>query len=309
MSRAVVGIDGGGSLTRALLLSPEGREVARIEGASTLVDPIHPEGCVATLRHLVVELGAHVSGPIGAVWAGLAGAGRDPVRRMVQRSLHDALGGAVARVGVGTDAEAAFYDAFGDEPGILLVAGTGSNALARATPGGEIRQVGGWGQQLGDEGSGYWIAMKALRALVRAHDGRGPRTRLSELLIQAGVDRPESLISWVAGARKGEVASLTPEVVRFANGGDPVARSIIEEAVSALAGHVRSVLEEEPGRLPVALVGGLIDPGRPLRARMSEELSEMNLRVQDGAVLAERGAAQLALTLLEPDVAFEVDHA
>ena len=117
---------------------------------------------------------AGVALPAAALWAGLAGAGNDRARRAVEGALPTALS---ARTVVGTDVEAAFYDAFRGGPGVLLIAGTGSVAWARGTNDAVCR-VGGWGRHLGDEGSGYALGSEGLRSIAHSEDGRGPATAL-----------------------------------------------------------------------------------------------------------------------------------
>ena len=145
---------------------------------------------------------------------------------------------------MGTDVIAAFHDAFGDGPGVLLIAGTGSIAWGRAEDGREGR-VGGWGHHIGDEGSGYAIGVDALRRVARNADGRGPetnaaRTSSSRRLGLAGID---GLVQWAATADGAEVAALAPVVAAAADGGDAVAGEILDHAVEELERHVLTILE------------------------------------------------------------------
>ena len=155
----VAGVDGGGTRTRALLLAEDGAQLARAEGPAALVRPAHPEAAAGVVARLVRRAAAThgVPLPLRALWAGLAGAGRARVRRDLEALLREEQ---VARaVRVGTDAEAAFHDAFGGGPGILVVAGTGSVVLGVGEDGRRL-QVGGWGAVMGDEGSGYRMASR-----------------------------------------------------------------------------------------------------------------------------------------------------
>ena len=93
--------------------------------------------------------------------------------------------GLAESIEVGTDVEAAFHDAFGDGPGVMLIAGTGSIAWARDESG-VMHRVGGWGQHVGDEGSGYWIGHGARSgAWTGAEDGRSAATALRESVLES----------------------------------------------------------------------------------------------------------------------------
>lgn len=304
-ARIVVGLDGGGSRSRALVIDTEGEALGRAEGPPGLVDPRRPEGSAGAVRETVEAALAEagVSPPVEALWAGLAGAGREETRQPVEAAI--AALGLAERVRVGNDAEAAFHDAFGDGPGILLLAGTGSVARGRGEDGSEAR-VGGWGVLLGDEGSGYGLGLQALRAVARAVDGRIPGTGLApRILTRIGLEEVEDLISWGAVATKGEVATLAPVVQQAAEEGDAVAEAILHEAATHLRGHVMALLDrlgpwsEPPG---VALVGGTLEPDGILEARVRESLAGLECRVLDREVDGVRGAARLALRLSAAEV-------
>jgi glucosamine kinase len=199
---------------------------------------------------------------------------------------------------VGTDVEAAFYEAFGEGPGILLVAGTGSVAWGRG-PLGRTARVGGWGQLLGDEGSGYAIGLGALRAVARAEDGRGPPTSLRSALLEAlSVTDVGALVPWAAAASKAEVARLAPLVARAAEEGDSVADRLLADAALQLEGHVAAVLERTgPWAAPpeVVLWGGIVGEKGPLRARVAERLAGLPVTVAARVLDPALGAARLAL--------------
>lgn len=297
-----LGVDGGGTRTRVALVDGEGRESARTEGPPALIDPANPHSTI----HVIVELCHRVAKqagealPASGLWAGVAGAGTEPMRGIVESALREAR--IAERVAAGADAEAAFSDAFGDsQPGILLISGTGSIALGRGADGSTVR-VGGWGVYLGDEGSGYAVGMAALRAIVRGQDGRGTTTSLGPpILKELGVEAPEELIRWVASAGKDDVASLVPIVCREVESGDAVASDIVAGAVGDLVSHVGTIidrLEPWPAAPLVACAGGLIEEGGPLHQPLATALAESSCRLHDGVVDGARGACKLAMGLL-----------
>lgn len=298
MGDFVIGVDGGGTRTRALILDSHGVELGEAEGEGALIDPRDPDAAVEAIVGAVSAAAhaAHVEPPAAALCAGLAGGGRDPERTQVEAKLRRR---AVARiVRVVTDAETAFFDAFGDGPGILVIAGTGSVAWGRNERG-ETARAGGWGALLGDEGSAYDLARRALRAAARAADGRAPDTALCERLLQRlGLDAPEALIPWAAHASKADIAAVAPAVLETAQDGDEVAAAIVEDAVTALADHVAALLRrlgpwDEPP--PVATAGALLEPGAPLHAPFAAAIRHYRCRVHCAPLRGVRGAARLAL--------------
>lgn len=303
MTAPVVGVDGGGTGTRAAVAGSDGTIVGRAEGPPSLVGPVAPEVAAGVVAAVVREAAgdAGVDLPVRALFAGLAGTGREPVRVAVERELGRI--GLAERVRVGTDAGAAFHDAFADGAGVLVLAGTGSMALGRDEEGREAR-VGGWGSLMGDEGSGYGIGVEALRRIARGADGRGPETSLEgPVLEQLGLASPQELIRWAAAASKAEVAALVPVVVRQAGAGDPAAGEILVGAVEELEGHVVALLESLgpwEAHPRVALAGGLLRPGGPrrpggpLRKGMETVLSRHRLVATDEEPDALRGAVALA---------------
>ncbi|HEY8530717.1 MAG TPA: BadF/BadG/BcrA/BcrD ATPase family protein, partial [Limnochorda sp.] len=190
------------------------------------------------------------------------------------------------------------------EPGVLLLAGTGSLALALGPDGREIR-AGGWGYLLGDEGSGYWIGREAIRAALRAEDGRGPATSLTRRLCRAaGVERVSDLVGPVHRGEwsRARIAGLAKDVLEAAVQGDEVARAIIDSAARELALLVRAVLDRAEflaslDPVPTVTAGGLFRMGEAWLARVERALAREAPRARLAGRVEEPvvGAAYLAL--------------
>ena len=283
------------------MLDERGVELGRAEGPGSVVTQEAPEDAVRAVseavRSAVDQTGLTLPGAV--LWAGLAGAGREAARRSVTDALVST--GLADRVQVGTDAEAAFHDAFGDRPGILLIAGTGSIVWGRGNDGTWVR-VGGWGQHIGDEGSGYAIGTAALRHVLRAHDGRAPPTSMAESVLEhCGVGDAAGLVGWIGSASKGEVAALVPIVAEAAASLDPAATSIVERAVTELEAHVGSVLARTgpwDGPAPLVVWGGLLGEGGALRSATLQALERYPVSVSHAELDPPGGAARLALGYL-----------
>ena len=294
----VVGVDGGGTSAEGVILDGNGKGDARGVSSGAVVTLQDPDSAAAAVASAVraAAVAGEVRLPVSVLWAGLAGAGSQAARQVIEDKLSGI--GLADTVQVGTDVEAAFFDAFGSGPGVLLIAGTGSIAWGRNEEG-RVGRVGGWGEHLGDEGSGFAIGRDALRALLRSEDGRADPTSLKgSLLDYLGLDAPRDLVSWVSAATKGQVSALVPLVVQEARDGDKVAKGILSLAVAELQSHANGILEQlSPWtEAPVlALHGGLVASGGPLRGPVSRSLVTLRLKLFEGEVDSSRGAARLAI--------------
>ena len=188
--------------------------------------------------------------------------------------------------------------------GIGVVSGTGSVAFGRS-PAGQFARCGGWGPVFGDEGSGAWIGRRALSVVTASSDGREPPTALTgAVLTAAEVDGIEELIGWAAAASPASLATLAPAVMQTAEAGDLRANAVLSLAVEELVLHVRSLgrqlFADERAAIPVALSGGLLDRGSPLRRRLEHRLRTAvpGAQVRAEPVVPVRGAVRGALRLL-----------
>ncbi len=297
-----MGVDGGGTGSRVLITDQSGSPCASAEGEAALLGPMEPEVVVGQATDLILEALTDIPGASSpaAVWLGLAGAGEPSLRVRAEVALRDAF--PHSRVGVGTDMEAALQDAVGEAGGILLLAGTGSAAIGRNASGRTAR-AGGRGSLIGDEGSAYWLGEHALRAVLRAEDGRGPPTRLSpQLLALTGVGEPAGLVAWAAGSGKAEIASLAPLVSTLSAQGDGVAYQLIARAVDELIIHVEALFRElGPWPEPplVTISGGVLEAKGPMRKGVREALDALDSVVaSDATVDAALGAAACARLLM-----------
>ncbi len=237
-----------------------------------------------------------------AVWIGIAGSERPSVRESLRRAALDELD--ADAVSISHDARL-LLAAAGVGSGIAVVAGTGSSVYGRAADGREVT-VGGWGHLLGDEGSGYDIARRALRVVTQAADGRGPPTALSEAIPAAlGVAGVPALRERCYPAISvSEVARLAEVVIEQA-AGDEISRSIVADAASDLALAVETCagrLAVRPGaHLDVVAAGGLLRPGSPLLACLVDRLQRADRRYGVAPLTADPASGALALARDGPD--------
>jgi glucosamine kinase len=295
MPKILIGADVGGTKT-AVAVSDGEKILGRADGPGAAVRPGRALASASTITEVVrsaLSAAGRLSGDVMVV--GAAGAGREPERDELRTALK--VENLAVNVVVTTDIEIALAAAFSDGPGIVVSAGTGSVAVGRDRTGKQHR-IGGYGWQMGDEGSGYAIGRAALGAVSRAADGRSPKTALSERILRASRSADfDSLIRWAAGASPAEVAALAPQVLAVAAEGDPLAQGITDYAareLSQLAICLLPKMDLAPP-VPVAVTGGLLAPNQPLRRTLLAKLAEEPaFQPTDSPVDAVHGALWLA---------------
>jgi N-acetylglucosamine kinase len=282
MSAFWIGVDGGGTRTRAVVagadLVPMGRGASGPANASTRPLPLVVETILEAAGDAAVSavVSARRAERVGVGLAGVESAG---LVQPLTAALEEHFG--AGRVSVTTDARIALAGAAPgdpDEPGVVLIAGTGAIAFGRGRDGSEAR-AGGWGPLLGDEGSGYAIARQGLAAVVRELDGRGPETAIRKLLFESerGIHTLEELLSKIYRSEggAGDVAAYFPLVLQAAKSGDGEARRILGDAGRELALAAITVIRKlglESEGFPVSTVGGVFAAGEILLGPLAQAL-------------------------------------
>jgi N-acetylglucosamine kinase-like BadF-type ATPase len=174
------------------------------------------------------------------------------------------------------DMEIALHAALGDEPGIIVIAGTGSIAFGRDEAGRTARS-GGWGYAISDEGSGHWIGRHAIAAVTRAHEVGESGALERGLLGALGIDSFEELIRMANATPAPDFVSLFPAVVAAADANDDYARMVLCDAGSELARlaiNVAQRLWPEPQTVRIAIAGGAFQHSALVRQAFHQVLQE-----------------------------------
>ena len=232
-----LGIDGGGTRTRALLSDASGRIVGQgLSGATNPRTIAHTE-VEANLLDAIKQASEGIARhEICAAHLGLAGASDASTQERVLAIARESLEGARAQITVGHDLETALEGGFAGAPGMVLLAGTGSASYGR-NEAGEISQCGGWGDLVDDAGSGSWLGLRALQACVRQADGRQPESALiGTVMTFLAIDSMTQFKSRLhdQGLTRTERAQLAPIVIDLAASNDPAAALILSEALEEL---------------------------------------------------------------------------
>lgn len=286
-----IGIDGGGTKTLGVLTDRNGTVLTRATVGATNPNDITPEASadrLTELCHTLLEKAGltHDALRESSLFFGIAGGiNHGPT---LERLLGDRLTAAALRVR--SDAHILLSGEVPTGDGACIICGTGSVCFLRR--GEEIHRIGGWGYLLDSGGSGYDIGRDALEAALRAFDGRGEPTRLTDLLATRLGGGVNTRITEIYREGKPYIAACAPVVFEAARQGDPVAESILRRNARKLAEYIETawrLLTEDgqtvPDSLPVVMGGGisqkaspywrdlvtsLVDPSVPVRITVAD---------------------------------------
>lgn len=274
-----LGIDGGGTKTHAVITDSSSRMIG--EGFSGAGNPLRV-GLEESISHIdqaiadaCSQAGIAIS-DITSACAAIAGINHPIHYHTMKDALDEAFH--IAGLELVTDARAALEGALDGKAGVVVIAGTGSISIG-VNQDGQTARSGGFGPTLSDEGSGYYIAQGALKAVVSSFDGRSPQTSLAERICKKlGVASPSDLpgVIYNSDSEPVEIASLAELVHEAALDGDEVARQILESAGRELGRLAASVIEKlalHSSAFRVACVGSVFRSGEfvlePLRKAVS----------------------------------------
>ena len=241
----IIGIDGGGTKTIGILATKTGQRLAEVEAGPANYHVVGAAKTHSVLENIVAELHEKAGVPSGSAVGcclGMAGLGRAADRDVIGR-ICDELGISQHRV-LTHDAHIALVGGTEKQEGVIVISGTGAIVYGINAEGREAR-ASGWGYLLGDEGSGYDIAIKGLQGVARAADGRGDQTNLTDrILNKLELNEPSELIRWAHAASRDTIAQLAAVVFDTARATDPVAGGIIDEAADELVCAAVSVIKQ-----------------------------------------------------------------
>jgi len=249
----VLGIDGGGTRTRASIVDVDSvdgdRALAFAESGSIKRLRVGAEAAEENLRAILKDVYAQAGvQSVSAASCGVASATMPGITEWIIAVFNDFR---VARSEVVGDHIIALDAAFHGGPGILQIAGTGTNTIGRAQDG-AFESAGGWSSRLGDEGSGYWIGLHAIRRALNAYDRDDPTQVLKKVGEIWGTPTMDQLINVGDGTPAPDFAALAPAINDLAEAGDPVALGVLHQAAADLVANVLLVRSKLRSKHPAA---------------------------------------------------------
>ena len=271
----LIGIDGGGSTVRAAVTDETLTILGQARGEGVNPNTVGRDHAARTIQQVLKDAAALArvhTDQIHAVGAGIAGALTAPFHEWLMQTLRDVL--PLAQIYITTDMEVALIGAHGERRGVLVAAGTGSAAFG-VNDRGESLLVGGWGYLLGDEGSGAWIGLQALKQVVQASDRALPSMLAERVFDLLQVSEARELVSIIyqpnvpAAPR---LARFAPLVLELADS-DEAAQQIVMEAAAHLADLVDILKHRLKMDNPaVRFGGGLLSGVNPLTSALQARL-------------------------------------
>lgn len=290
----VLGIDGGGTSTVAWLAGAGGGILGRGRAGPSNIKAIGAAAARQALDRAIAAAFADAGqspAPTLAACLGLAGFDRPEDRALLQAWSAEANW--TAQLVLANDGDLVVAAGCPAGWGLGVIAGTGSIAVGRA-PDGRTSRAGGWGHLIGDEGSGYLVALEALRTVARCADGRAGPSRgadvLTARLCQAlGIDSPARLVAaiYAPDCDRARIAALATVVVATADDDPEIARSLLEPAGVELARAVLAVahsLAWPEGPVPLAMAGGFLLAAPVVARSLLDHLARAGLTVEPATV-------------------------
>jgi glucosamine kinase len=304
-----LGIDGGGSKTTCLV-GNETSELATASSGPSNITRVGEERARESLHGAIREACAIAKvnpQQVERLCIGVAGAGRAEIANAVRKIVAEVIPGEIHVVG---DMEIALAAAFGERPGVIVIAGTGSIAYGRNAKG-QVARAGGWGFAISDEGSAHWIGRAAVANWLRAFDLRTredqeDRTVAESSRLFCAMKAAWGVHSFDEFLRKAnshpDFASLLPAIVTAADAGDELAGSVLAQAgaeLGQLAGIViRRLFAADivKASIPLAMVGGVFKHCPRVREVFCDEVRKLDLRIEVSPQIVEPvvGALELA---------------
>jgi N-acetylmuramic acid 6-phosphate etherase len=285
----ILGVEGGGTKTAWVLVAREGGDLRILDQGK-----LPPSNFRLTTPERLRTIFSELPKEFDRAGIFLAGCAPGEDQQLLSRICKEIW--PTAKIIVGNDRDSGLAASLGHGDGIVVTAGSGSSVTGRRDQ--RIEKAGGWGHILGDAGGGYFLAVQALRLILREYDlHRGEVQFTAKVLHALSLNNLDELVRWAQTADKMEIALLTPVVFQAAANGDERVMEILEEGARALTEYTEAVATRLHLLAPkVMLLGGLFQRdsiyAHAFRRRLKKNLPDA--RVAGVERSPELGAAWLA---------------
>lgn len=267
----VIGVDGGGTKTEATAYDSDGKAImTSIKGFANLLNnkEVALDNITNSIKEIIDAVGRD---NIKAMYLGIAGSEVGENSKIIKETIKERLN---LESTIMNDAEIALKAMLKGNDGILTIAGTGS--VAFGINNNVTKKCGGWGNLLGDEGSGYKIAIEAIKRMIFEEENSFPKSELSKNIMEKlNINCVDQVTEFIYSSTKDDIASLTPIVARLGEEGDKISTEILISEGVKLAKTVENVYKKlEFERCSIALVGGVIRKAKVVRKSFEDYLRQ-----------------------------------
>ena len=296
-----IGIDGGGTKTIFAIAGEDGRILGTVKAGSAFYKQIGEDGVLELLRKGIKEVCDLAEGDnteIASICFGMPAWGESPVNDKI---MEDKILSSFPEwnIHIVNDCEVGWAGSLLAQPGINIVAGTGSIAFGK-NESGETARCGGWSEWFSDEGSGYWLGMKCVQLFSRQSDGRDERGPLYEIVKQElDLSVDEEIIDLFETEylhKRDKIASLQKLLLKAANEGDKYAVGAYERAAKELYDIINGVKKKifASTNCMVSYSGGIFNVGDLIKKPLIKLLRENGMELTEGRAEPYVGATLLA---------------
>jgi len=316
VDKIVLGIDGGATSTKAVLANTQGTILGYGQAGPSCTDDVSIDSTRKNIRSAVEQTWlayGQEARPADGAFLGIAGVVTEADCAIIEEIATSVNIADADFIGFDHDVRIALAGGLALQPGIVLIAGTGSSCYGSNTEGFSCR-VGGWGYLLDDVGSSYYLGVEAMRAIVRSEDGRLGHTALLEPLMNVlGIDDIQEIIQrlYSPRMRKIEIAGLAPLVLDIAQQGDAIAKKILLNGQNGLAHLVEIAAQRlgfQPNDVLVAVCGGLAHSGNYFKQGLYDAIRAHvpGAQIKEPTLSPVIGAALLAIQNLGEEPSSDV---
>ena len=300
-----LGIDGGGTKTKYLLVNEGLQKVCEREGSTIHIHQVGVEGIKSQLKENISRICEEVNistKDIAYAFAGVPGYGEsldDMVK--IDKAIKEVM---EVPYSIDNDAVNGWAGGTACKPGVNVVAGTGSIAYGRNAEG-KLARCGGFGPGIGDDGSAYWIALRTINEYTRQKDGRSEKTVLVDILEKEYNISYKYEIVDIAFNRlkfnRTELAKFSTICFLAAEAGCLACKKIFEDAARAIFEHIYAISKELNfnEEFVVSYTGGVFKAGKHVLEPLNEMIKESGLKcyLQEPELDPWNGSVLLAYTL------------